>query len=215
MSIVVFDIETIRKPIPQAYKDAVKAGRLKVDNVTKEPKKIWDKLKEKWWASPEGAQPIAVAFAKVDMAKFKVEEPVGYATDDEAKMAAFVLQAFAGMAPSKLVGFNSDRFDFPILETLMRHAQGRAPRGIGRWDNIDLAKQVPMFFNVYRPLKGSPHSVASLYGLSHGETTGDDVAILWEQDKAHGTHKVLDYCMDDVDLTGRVFLHLSKLRSLT
>lgn len=214
MSIVVFDIETIRKPIPPEYKQAVRDGKLKVDNVTKEPLKIWEKMKDKFWCQPEGAQPVAIALAEIDLAKRVVNEPVGYQSGDESKMANFFMDALAGMRVTHLIGYNSTNFDFEIILRLISLTPKALTRGIGKWEHIDLIYDVPKFFSVNRPLKGAVHSTAKLFNLPHKEdgTTGKEVADIWETDQKNGTHKVLEYCKEDVILTGNLFLHLSKIK---
>lgn len=214
--IVVFDIETVALPVPERIQQGILDGKVRVDKVTKDPKKIYEKLKEKYWTQPEGRKPIAIGFALLDMEKREIAETRGCQSESKDELAAFVMDTFTVWPPNKLIGYNSEHFDFPSLERLVRGVKGNLPYGVGRWDHIDMMYKIPQFFNNPRPLKNSPISACSLYGIddSNDKTTGADVAKLWDTDRQKGTKVVLSYCLKDVEKTAQLFFKCSKLRNL-
>lgn len=213
-NVMVFDIETVQRPIPESFKQGILDGKVRVDKVTKDPRKIWAKLKEKFWTQAEGSRPICVCFAHVDMRERKVEEPIGLQTDNETELAAWTMDQLKIWAPKYLVGYNSERFDLPVLEHLVRDSGDYCVPGISKWDHIDLTHKIPKFFDGWRPLKGSPVSACALFNIPHSGGSGEDVKSLHAADMEHGTRQVLKYCMEDVVATGNLFLKLNRIRSL-
>ena len=213
-----FDIETVRRPTAPALKAGLSDGSVKLDYVTKDIAKMAEKFKDKFWVQAEGSRPVAISFTIIDLSKRAIKTTEGMATNDEKRLTEFVFQTLDEYAPKKLIGFNSKRFDFPILEYMVAHNNPKnlslnLCRGFGKWDHIDLSEYVPQFFTVYRPLKGSPISVADLYDIPYSKTTGADVATMWEDDLKRGGTSVLDYCKEDTELTAKVFLKMCKLRN--
>lgn len=213
--IVAFDLETVALPVNKKLQQGILDGKVRVDKVTKDPKKIYAKLKEKFWTQAEGAKIVAIGFAVLDMKERKVTELQGLQSDSTEELSEFVFDYLTDHPPAKLVGYNSEEFDFPKLERLVRLSPKYLPEGVSRWGHIDLIHKIPKFFSGHRPLKGSPISACDLYGIPyHDETSGADVAQMWETDKRNGTKEVLKYCLEDVKRTGQLFFQCSKLRSL-
>lgn len=214
-SILAFDIETVRRPIPASFKEDLKNGTLKIDSKTMDPSKIIKRIKEKFWTQPEGARPIAIAFCEINFITRTVLEPVGYATDDEEKLCKFLIDGLSSFSPTKLIGYNSSSFDLPALEHMLINYPGHYAKGIGKWDHLDLAMHVPPFFAARRPLKGTGTSACALYGVEHSGSSGEDVATMWAEDKkGKRTSQVLEHCKADAKATAEVYLKMSKLRAL-
>ena len=214
--IVVFDIETVALPITKKMQQGIIDGKVRCDKVTKDPKKIYEKLKEKFWTQAEGSKPVAIGFAVLDMMTRKVTELEGCQSDNKEELVDFLFDYLTRFPPGKLIGYNSERFDFPILERLVRLSDKHLAHGVGRWDHIDMINKIPMFFGGNRPLKNSPISACSLYGIDDTDdtTTGAEVDEMWQTDLQNGTKKILEYCLKDVDKTGQLFFKCSKLRNL-
>lgn len=214
-TVVVFDIETIKRKIPDSIKQGIVDGKVRADRKTKDPQKIWDKLRnDKWHFTAEGAYPICVGFGILDLDTREVAELIGMQTDKEADLAEFVVAFLNERDVSKIVGYNSKSFDMPILEVLIQKAQRVPLRGFRKYDHIDLIFETPQFCGESRPLKNSPVSACALYGIKHTGGSGADVRALWQKDQENGTKDVLKYCLEDVQATGELFFKMSKLRSL-
>lgn len=211
--VLVYDMETIQRPIPEEFKKGILDGKVRTDRQTKDPKKIWGKLKEKFWTQAEGSKPIAIGFAVIDRGEGILVKPFGKQSDDETDLSEFVMSTLAEYLPRKLLGYNSEHFDLPVLEHMLRNSGLIYAKGVGRWDHIDLIKNIPQFFGGNRALKNSPVSAAALYGIKYSGTSGGDVKELWEADKKNGTKKVLEYCLDDVNVTCQVALKASVIRN--
>lgn len=210
--LVAFDIETIHRPFPDVVKKGIMAGEIAVDYVLKDVKKIVEKFKEKWWLQPEGSKPICIGFGVIDLETRTVENLQGHQTDNEGELAEYIFDTLSDLQPTHLVGYNSENFDMPILEASLATSEKFLAAPIGKWGHIDLAARMPKWFNLYRPLKGSPISACTLYGVKHSGGSGEDVMVMFAEDQKNKTKKVLEYCLEDVRATGEIFLRRHKLQ---
>ncbi len=214
MTILAFDFETIQRPLPAALVEGILKGVVKHDYKTVNPALIMEKVKNEYWKTMEGSQPVAVAFGVCDTFNQKVVDIVGIQSMEQSEIVDFIFDTLEELQPKKLVGFNSKRFDMPILQYVCAGSNRKLSKGIGKWDHIDMAEETAQFFTTYRKLKGSPTSVADIFGIERGaDIDGSEVKDVLALDVKNGTQKVLEYCKDDVRITGEYFLKLAKIRA--
>lgn len=215
MTILVFDMETIQRPLPKELVEDIRSGDVSHDYRTKDPRAVMENISRNYWKTFEGSQPVAIGFGIADTFNQKMVEPRGIQTLEQEELVDFIFDTFNDIKPLKVVGFNSKRFDMPILSYVCSFSERRFERPIGKWDHIDVAEHIPQFFTTFRKLKGLASSCREVFGIKQKlEVDGSDVKTMLEVDIKNGTKEVLKYCMDDVRITGELFLRLSKTRVL-
>lgn len=212
----VIDIETLA--IEPSEKEVARA-REKLSRRFKGAldKKV-DEWKEKFKFRPNGALPICVGMGLIECTNSGLEltKITGYQAPkpDESGVRAvceIVQSTLDAWDVHKVVGFNCDNFDLPILVLNMSRRGIYPKRSWGRYDVVDLMK---------RPWNGvrfDMKSLAGCFGFEEAEgeeVDGSMVADMYAFDQKEGTNTVLKYCLSDIEKTARIFLELSKFYQL-
>lgn len=213
--IVVFDFETVCADVPASIIADLNDGELKVDNRTKDPEKIREKLQEMYWRTTEGARPVALGMCYIDMECRKICDLKGIQSNAFREIAEWAHEYLTEHPPIQLVGYCSTDFDFPILQRALALLNKPLEQPLrGRYNaHLDLAREIPTFGTAKRRLKGTATSACSLYNIKHAGGDGGDVAAMVKEDNEKGTNKVLDYCLEDVRATAELYMKLSILQS--
>ena len=187
---------------PSNFKDPVKIEEhrqkwlsKRESEVVELEKTIRQELIDKRKFTLVGAEPICVGLGIVD--GFKVHNLEAKCSDDIAELGAFFCDYTASCGDVRLIGWNLDSFDLPILlKAVAKHGKGMRQR-IGKWGTVDLLN---------RPFarKGKLKEVGAAFGLTPlvPDVDGSQVEDLYREKKFT---EIEEYCKSDVDLTGRLF----------
>lgn len=226
---IVFDIETIpveasktriekllreyeppELKIPSNYKDPAKIAAYEAEF----PQRL-AQHKQEWLASKmakdhfrlDGCRPISVSLGICE--DNEVKNILGCASDDSCEVAQFftdyVNQAANG-APFKLVGFNINGFDLPIIFRWMVHANAFLKRRLGKWDAVDLCAY---------PLKGHGglKEICSALGMELLDEEGQDAdgsfVSKWYEEQ--NWERILEYNKHDVLVEGSLYNNIRRI----
>lgn len=202
MNYLVFDLETIVRPIPESIKSDLES-KIKAKYKTEEVvAKHLEGIEEDWKWMPGAQKPICACFYD-----FNLDTYSGLQSDNEVEIAEFFLDQFGELPYTKLVGFNIKKFDIPNLIVSLSKTTRSLDHRLGRYDFIDLMKE-PHGYDVGMY---SLSYYASIFGLQSKSGTGGDVEEMYRLDRGNGTTQVKDYCLGDVRITKELFEIYSKL----
>lgn len=202
MSIWAIDIETLERPIDprvlEAYRDTVKEELVKESAIEARVQKY----KERWKFTVEGAQLLAFGAVKID----GLAPPEFFAHEDPVVVAKEFLQFMSREYPRKLVAFNGNRFDFPILASAIANSFEFAMHSVADYKLYDLADYPMGKYIGVRSLA----SFCKILGVATEKSgDGSQVANYWESDKANHTTLLHDYCINDCQLVADCYRKLS------
>ena len=186
---VVFDVETIPLPPSQTRIDKLlreyEVPEMKVPSNYKDPTKIaayeaaipgkLEEHKMKWLADKmekdcfrmDGCRPISVALGVCS--KREVIGINGFASDDSVEVAKFFTEYINALDKEfKLVGFNINNFDLPIMARWMTKANVELKYKLGKWDAVDMN-----LFPMNR--QGTMKEIADAFGFELMVEEGEEV----------------------------------------
>ncbi len=216
MTIVVVDIETIAKYLPDLEEDldlTVEAPKNykdpeKIESARKEKiEKALDRIKFK----PDGADVVCIGLAVIDTQEMDlthIEAKCSPVTDDLCKFFCDYLNHHRA---TKLVGCNIRGFDIPILMAAIAKSPYYLTKPIAKWGLIDLMHKQKEMDGETRKVKGTWNSLCRLYGIKEPSKDGAQVAEMWSRE---AFKEISDYCMEDVRCEGELYLAMSKIIEL-
>lgn len=223
---IVFDVETVPLPPSKTRLDKLlreyEVPEIKVPSNYKDPEKIaayeasiparLEAHKANWLAGKiandrfrlDGCRPISVSCGVC--AKGEVVNIAGLASDDSTEVARFFCDYVSEFSEFKLVGFNINRFDLPIMARWMSVANVSFKKRLGKWDAIDMC--------VY-PLngQGTMKEIAHAFSLELMEEDGQEVdgSFVSQWHEAGDWDTILRYNKHDVLIEGQLYNHLGRI----
>lgn len=216
---LVLDIETLEKPMPHhILEGAVKAITTKNQEQYKKPETIQSHIdediqnfKDKWKFSRQGAQILCIGIGYFDQNR-GTSKYACFPSECEREVLVMAFKQLTEMTYGRdfpVYTYNGDSFDWPILIRACAEHEIYPEGKFGR--TTDLIKYPFERFlstisldSLYDLYKGSHQMPEELTTPGFTNPTGADVAEMWEADKADGGSRIRNYCLQDVEKTGRI-----------
>jgi predicted PolB exonuclease-like 3'-5' exonuclease len=216
MTIIVLDIETIPKYLPDLedeltktvkapsnWKDADKIEAFKKEKIEKELNTVQ--------FDPDGADVVCVGLGVINPQEMDIEHIESKCSPITDELCKFFCDYLNKHRATKLVGCNIEGFDIPILMSAVARTPYYVTKPIAKWGIVDLMHIQKRKDNVTRRVKGTWNSLCRLYGVDEPSKDGSMVKEMWEQEDYKG---IADYCCEDVRAEGELYLRMSRFIEL-
>lgn len=206
MSVLIIDIETIAKPVPQEVLDEQR--KVLAEEYKKEEtiEKHLQDFKERYKFLPGGAEIICVGImdfqSRVSKVIYDPTKPTSWIIDE----TVLELDLYPG---HKFCGFNIKGFDLPVLLEHMQRFDTFLDQRKGRYDIIDLYEWAK-----FAGFGGSLNKVCKMFGLETKSASGDQVAFMYEQDKSDGGRRVAEYNRQDLEVEAALYRCVGRMWTL-
>ncbi len=196
------DIETVERPMEESLL-ADFESQIREELVLESAiQRRIEGFKERWKFTIGGAEIVGVGIFSI-AAQETVPFFASSVSCSEKDLIDTVARQLIAMNPARLVAYNGNAFDFPILAcAIAKYFNGFLPH----MELYDLMVK-PMGRHLPRM---SLNSLAKLLGVFGKIGDGGQVKEYYESDKFHGTNLLEKYCLDDCRIVAECYLKLAK-----